>query len=110
MVGSSGKATTTMMMIDGTSEEAEKSGRTFVIKAIYPVDTGAFVIAPQDEEVFGIFDLVGKEETDSLKRLFSSVYVISEEKVVGFWWEPAILKEPQKVVILAVNVACTTLE
>ena len=44
-----------------------KGGRTFVIEAIYPVDTGTFVVAAQDEEVFGIFDLVGKEKTDGFK-------------------------------------------
>ena len=38
-----------------------KEGRTFVIKAIYPVDTGAFVITSEDEKVFWIFDFVGEE-------------------------------------------------
>jgi hypothetical protein len=30
-----------------------------IVEAIDTVDGGAFVIAAQDEEVFGIFDLVG---------------------------------------------------
>jgi hypothetical protein len=30
-----------------------------IVEAIDTVDGGAFVIATQDEEVFGIFDLVG---------------------------------------------------
>jgi hypothetical protein len=31
----------------------------FVIEAVYAVDGGAFVVAAQDEEIFGVFDLVG---------------------------------------------------
>ena len=38
--------------------------RTFVIKPIYPIDTGAFVIPAEDEEVFGVFDFVGKEQAN----------------------------------------------
>ena len=43
-----------------TWDERRQIQRTFVVKAIYPVDTGTFVIASEDEEVFGIFDLVCK--------------------------------------------------
>ena len=43
----------------GTEREQIRGGkRTFVVKTIYPVDTGTFMIASEDEEVFGIFDLV----------------------------------------------------
>ena len=79
--------------------------RTFVIKPVYPVDTGTLVVASQDKEIFGVFDLVCEEEADSLERLLSSVNVVTKEKIVGFWWEPAIFKKPEKVVILAMNVA-----
>jgi hypothetical protein len=41
------------------------------------------VIAAQDEEVFGIFDLVGEEEADDLERLLASIDVVAEEEVVG---------------------------
>ena len=41
------------------------------------------MIAAQDEEIFGIFDLVGKEKADNLEGLFASVDVIAEEEVVG---------------------------
>ena len=79
---------------------------TFVIKAIYPIDTGAFVIAPEDEEVFGIFDLVSKKQADRLETLLPSINIIAKEEVVCFWWEPAVFEESQEVVILAVDVAC----
>ena len=65
------------------------------------------MIASQDEEVFGIFDLVCKEEADSFQRLLSSVYVVAEKQVIGFWRKPAVLEESEKVVILAVNVTFT---
>ena len=41
--------------------------RTFVIKAINPINTSTLMVTPQDEKVFRIFDLVRKQQTDSLK-------------------------------------------
>lgn len=32
-----------------------------IVEAVDAVDGGAFVVAAQDEEVFGVFNLVGKE-------------------------------------------------
>jgi hypothetical protein len=43
------------------SPARQQKKRTFVIKAVYPVDTGTLVVASEDEEVFWIFDFVGKE-------------------------------------------------
>jgi hypothetical protein len=63
------------------------------------------VVATQDEEIFGIFNLVCEEEADSLKRLLSSINVVSKEKVVGLWWKSTIFKQAEKIVILAVNIA-----
>jgi hypothetical protein len=39
---------------------------TLIVEAVDAVDGRAFVVAAQDEEVFGVFDLVGKEQTDCL--------------------------------------------
>lgn len=78
--------------------------RTFIVKAVYPVDTGTFVITAENEEVFGIFDLVREEEADGFQRLFPSVYIVSEEQIVCFWRKPSVLEESQEVVVLAVNV------
>ena len=38
----------------------------FVVESVYAINRSAFVIATQDEEIFRIFYLVGKKETDSL--------------------------------------------
>ena len=62
------------------------------------------MIATQDEEIFGVFDLVGEEKADSLEGLFSSVYIVTEEEVVCFWWKTAIFKKSKEVVVLTMYV------
>jgi hypothetical protein len=79
---------------------------TLVVEAVDTVDGGALVVTTEDEEVFGVLDLVGEEKADGLKGLLASVDVIAEEEVVGFWWETAILEQPQKVIVLAVDITC----
>ncbi len=58
------------------------------------------MISAKDEEVLRVFDFVCKEETDRFEGLFSSIHIISQEKVVCFWRETAVLKESEEVVIL----------
>lgn len=62
------------------------------------------MVAPENEKVFGVLDLVGEEETDGLERLLPPIDVVAEEKIVCFWWEPAILEKPEQVIILTVDV------
>ena len=50
---------------------------TLVVKAVYPVDARALVVSSQNEEVFWVFDLVGKEEADRLKRLLATVDIVA---------------------------------
>lgn len=38
-----------------------------IVEAIDTVDGGALVVTPQDEEVLGILDLVGKEQADGFE-------------------------------------------
>ena len=64
------------------------------------------MIPAKEEEVLGVLDLVGEEEADGLETLFPAVDVVAEEEVVGFWREPAILEQPQKVVVLSVDISC----
>jgi hypothetical protein len=78
---------------------------TFVVENVDSVDTGALVVASEDEEVFGVFDLVREQQADGLERLLSSVDIISEEEVVGLWGERPVLEQTQQVVILAVNIS-----
>ena len=75
-----------------------------VVEAVDPVDRGALVVAAQDEEVFGVLDLVGEEQADGLERLLASVNVVTQEEVVCFRREPAIFEQTEEVIILAVDV------
>ena|ERR1700761_609264 len=64
----------------------------FIVEAINTVDRGAFMVSSKDEKVFWVLDLVCQKKTDCFQRLFSSIYVIAKEEVVGFWWESSIFK------------------
>lgn len=75
-----------------------------VVKSIDTVDRGALVVTSEDEEVFGVLDLVGEEQADGLKRLLTSVDVITEEEVVGLGREATVLEESEKIVVLSVDI------
>lgn len=75
-----------------------------VVEAIDSVDRGALVVTSEDEEVFGVLDLVGKEQANSLKRLLTSVDVVTEEEVVGLGREATILEESEEIVVLSVDI------
>ena len=57
----------------------------FIVESIYAVNSRAFVVSPEDEEVFWILDFVSKEKADNLDRLLSAVYVVPKEEVVGLF-------------------------
>lgn len=80
------------------------SSLALIVEAINTVDGGAFVIAAQNEEVLGVLDLVGKEQTDRLERLLATIDVVAQEKIVGFRRESTVFEETQEVVVLAVDV------
>lgn len=80
--------------------------RTFVVETVDPVDGGALVVAPEDEEVLWVFDFVGEEEADGFEALLAPVDVVAQEEVVGIGREPAVLEQTQQVIVLPVNVAC----
>lgn len=62
------------------------------------------MVTAQNEEVFGVLDLVGKKQADSLERLLAAVDVVTKEEVVGLGRETAVFEKAQKVVVLAVDV------
>ena len=63
------------------------------------------MVTPEEEEVLRVLNLVGQHETDALDRLFSSVNVVTEEKVVLVARVSAVLKELDQVRELAMDVA-----
>lgn len=79
---------------------------TLVVEAVDAVDGGTLVVAPEQKEVFGVFDFVCQKQADGLQRLFPSVHVVSQEQVVCLGGEAAVLKEPQQVCVLSVDVTC----
>lgn len=81
-----------------------------VVEAVDAVDRGALVVAAQNEEVLGVFNLVCEEQANGLKGLLATVYVVAEEEVVGLWWETAIFEETEQVVVLAVNITANLVD
>lgn len=75
-----------------------------VIEAVDAVDGRALVVAAENEEVFGVLDLVGEEKADGLKGLLATVDVVAEEEVVGLGREATVLEETEEVVVLAVDI------
>ena len=41
------------------------------------------MVSAEDEEVFGVFNFVCKEEAYHFNGLFASVYIVTEEEVIG---------------------------
>ncbi len=63
------------------------------------------MVAPQNKKVFGVFDLVRQQQANGLERLLATVDVIAQKQVVCLGREAAVLKKPQQVIVLTVNVA-----
>lgn len=64
------------------------------------------MVASEKEEVLWVLDLVGEEKADRLEALLAAVDVVTEEEVVGLRWEATVLKEAEKVEVLAMDVSC----
>lgn len=67
---------------------------TLVVEAVDAVDGGTLVVAPEQEEVLGVFDLVGQQQADGLQGLLPPVHVVAQEQVVCLWGKAAVLEEP----------------
>lgn len=68
---------------------------TLVIESIDAVDGSTLVVAPEQEKVLWVFNLVGQKKANGFQGLFPSVHIITQEKVVCLWREAPILKQPQ---------------
>jgi hypothetical protein len=80
------------------------SSFAFVIETVDTINGSTFVISSEDKEIFRVFDLVGEQQTYCLKTLFSSINIISQEKVIGIWWKPSVFEQTEKIVVLTVNI------
>lgn len=61
------------------SPQYESRAPTLVVEAVDAVDGGTLVVAPEQEEVLGVFDLVRQQQADGLQRLLPSVHVVAKE-------------------------------
>lgn len=75
-----------------------------IVEPIDTVDRGTLVVAAQDEEVLGVFDLVGEQEADGFERLLATVDVVTQEQIIGLGREATVFEQTQKIVVLAVNI------
>jgi len=50
------------------------------------------MIATEQEEILGVFNLVSQQQANGLQTLLATVYVISQKQIVGLWGETPILK------------------
>ena len=85
---------------------AGREGLTLIVEAVDSVDGGTLVVAPEQEEVLRILDLVGQQQADGLQGLLPSVYVVAQEQVVALRRKAPVLEEPKQVVVLPVDVTC----
>lgn len=76
-----------------------------VVEAVDAIDTGTLVVASQDEEVLGVFDLVCQEQANGLERLLASIDVVAKEEIVGLRWESTVLEQTEEIVVLPMNVS-----
>lgn len=49
---------------------------------------------------------VSKQQANGFQALLSPIHVITQKQVVGFRWEAPVLKQAQKIGVLAVDIAC----
>jgi hypothetical protein len=81
------------------------SSLALIVETVDTVDRGALVVAAQNEEVLGVFDLVCQQETDGLERLLATIDIVAQEQVVGLGREATILEQTEEIIILSVDIA-----
>ena len=50
--------------------------------------------------------LVCKQQANGFQTLFATVNVVPQKQIVGLGWEPSVLKQPEQVRVLSVNITC----
>lgn len=90
---------------EGLPELDVVAALALIVEAVDAVDRGTLVISTKNEEILWVFDLVRQKQADRLQGLLASIHVIAEEKVVGLRREATVLKQPQEIVVLAMDIA-----
>lgn len=100
----------------GNGKAVETIGKSFpqlnivatlalIVETVDAVDGGTLVVTSQDEKVLRVLDFVGEQKADCLERLLASVYVVTQEEVIGLGRKTTVLKESEQVIILTMNIA-----
>ena len=63
------------------------------------------MVPSENEEILRVFDLVREEQAYGFQRLLPSVYVVSEEEIVGLGWKSSVFEEAEEVVVLTVYIS-----
>lgn len=82
----------------------------FVVESVHTVDGSTLVIASEEEEVELVFELVGKKKAYRLDALLATINIVPEEQVICSWRISTVLKQPQEVRKLTVNVSCSSIQ
>jgi len=75
-----------------------------VVKAVDSSNGGAFMVAPQKEEVLWVLHLVTEEKGDGLQALLATINVVAKEDVVALRRKSTVLKKAKQVVELAMDI------
>ena len=59
------------------ADKLSKTTQTFVVKSIKYVGVMVFVVASENEKIFGIFNLVREHKADGLQALATAVYIVA---------------------------------
>jgi hypothetical protein len=62
------------------------------------------MITTEHEEILWVLHFESKHESDGFQALFTTVNVVTKEKIIGLWGKATILKHAEEVVVLAVYV------
>jgi len=55
---------------------------TFIIKTVNPINASTFMVSTQKEEIFRVLNFVREQQRDNLQRLFSTINIVPQEKIV----------------------------
>lgn len=77
---------------------------TLIVKPVHPCHVGTLMVAPQDEEIVGKFELVAQKKENGFQTLLAAIYIVAQEEIVSMRWEATHLKEPDQVVVLSMDI------
>ena len=77
---------------------------TFIKEAIDSVNWGTFVVSSEQKKVVRVFNFIGQQKTNSLKIVLSPINIISQEQIITLRRESAIIKEPNQVFVLPMDI------